>query len=444
MADYFVEIETDFEYVAGELNEKAARFLLDFYYLKGDLGNALTNIAKSLEATALDFLELQGISKNSNLGKGIKATVHGSAIELRSTAYHLPAWGKKGHGGKDQARKDRTYTRAGKEYKALALPKHGHNRVYSKINKTENIRQAHEMIMPQGVDFVGATGGHYSLKASPVRDSEGNLTGNVSSHASRYGITRTGTKNVQYYGAHVEFGHRTRDGGGIGFVQARPHLRPALRTVSEASRGYLAGVMSYMLLGTGDKFDSIKVQNRNRYGFVFGGKRLNQRNIRNTIFSSSKEINQQNALKLRKYYSVNPNKYWGKKQAEEIGFGKQINFKRYGYSDTTREYAREQQRGTRAEPKIGVPKGPSMTSVRDSYQAKNHKKYDFTGKYPKNVWANKRGKRRTINRNQNKQNQNDPKKQDFNKMSNKEVEEYRKTQLDTSDLAILSQLRGGR
>ena len=39
-----------------------------------------------------------------------------------------------------------------------------------------------------------------------------------------------------YYAGHIEYGHRTRNGG---FVPARPFMRPALYTVSESSKGNL-------------------------------------------------------------------------------------------------------------------------------------------------------------------------------------------------------------
>ena len=450
MPDFFVEVETDFEYVAGELNEKAARFLLDFFYIDGQLGQSLYKIADALHDTALQFLELQGIRKDSNLGRGIEARVKGSAIELRSTAYHIPAWGKKNHGGKDQSRRNREYTRNGRKYKALALPKSGHNRVYGAQNKTANIHTAYEMIMPQEVDFVGATGGHYSLAANPVKDADGNYTGAVSSHASRYGIKRQGTRNVQYYGAHVEFGHRTRDGGGIGFVQARPHLRPALRTVSEASRGYLASVMSYMLLGRGDEFDSISINKDIHHGFVFGEHRVFSGAVKKAIFHSSPEVNQQRALKLRNFYSVDTRRYWGRQQAKQIGFGKNIDFERYGYDDYTRELARKQQRGSPTHPVIEHSKGPTMTKVRGEYYKKHNSEVNFWGRYPKNSWSTpakrktyESSKKTTTNKSKNKFKNVKPSEVDFDNMSHEDMNAYRKEQLGI-DADLLAALRKGR
>lgn len=64
-------------------------------------------------------------------------------------------------------------------------------------------------------------------------------------------------KYGHYYGGHVEFGH--------GKVPARPHLRPALQMVSQASQGLLRSALYNLLVGTfnGDM----------RLGFGTGGGR---------------------------------------------------------------------------------------------------------------------------------------------------------------------------
>jgi HK97 gp10 family phage protein len=41
---------------------------------------------------------------------------------------------------------------------------------------------------------------------------------------------KAGDKNNAFYWRFVEFGHRTRDGGGIGFVQPRPFVTPAFES----------------------------------------------------------------------------------------------------------------------------------------------------------------------------------------------------------------------
>ena len=44
----------------------------------------------------------------------------------------------------------------------------------------------------------------------------------------------------QYYAGHIEFGHRSRNGG---MVPARPFMRPALYAVADASKGQLSGTL---------------------------------------------------------------------------------------------------------------------------------------------------------------------------------------------------------
>lgn len=70
-----------------------------------------------------------------------------------------------------------------------------------------------------------------------------------------------------YYGAHVEFGHRTPRGG---FYPARPYLRPALRIVSEQSKGELLGTVQALFSGTLSDFDSRGFSFR-RQSIMFSG-----------------------------------------------------------------------------------------------------------------------------------------------------------------------------
>ena len=66
---------------------------------------------------------------------------------------------------------------------------------------------------------------------------------------------RSTTSTVQegYYGGHVEFGHKTPDGG---FYPARPYLRPALRLVAEESRGEMIGTIQSMFSNSMAAFDA--------------------------------------------------------------------------------------------------------------------------------------------------------------------------------------------
>lgn len=385
----FIEIETDFEYVHGVLEERAARFLMDFYHVQGDLEYTLKQLADALVTTAREYLELQGIPANSNLGKGIEAHVRGSAIELRSTAYRLPLWGRT-HGtssdegdvvkGKSVARRRR---KAGGEF-----PKEKKNRNRSMFMSPYGVvKTANQMILPQGIDYNGATGGHYSLAAVPVKDAEGFVHG-YDSHGARYGIRKMGTKNVQYYGAHVEFGHKTRDGGGIGFVQARPHLRPALRTVADASTGMLSTTLAHMMYGFGNTFDSLKHEGRTVYGLNFGNIKPQTGAIKHVIHSSSKSLDERRALQLRKAFSVaKPDantsayiRYESRDHRRTIGFGKNISYRRYGYHEGTVSKAREVQRhSTDFNPDHKLPYDfnsyVKASTVRDEAHASGRYKY---------------------------------------------------------------------
>lgn len=74
-----------------------------------------------------------------------------------------------------------------------------------------------------------------------------------------------------FYGGHVEFGHTTS--GKVGYVLARPHLRPALYAVSEASRNKLGSVMhnlfkSIVMNETGLNYSFRKSAN---FGSAYGG-----------------------------------------------------------------------------------------------------------------------------------------------------------------------------
>lgn len=362
----FIEIETDYEYVSGQMNEKAARFLMDFYHVSGDLEYTLKDLAIQLKETALEYLELNGITggRKSNLAQGIEVFVRGSAIEMRSTAYVLPVAGKliKGEDGNKIRVGDHIVMRSRSHWKnnedgtpALPTDKKGHNRNLFYLRNRGPLKATANMIMPQGVDYVGATGGHFSLMRKQIKDSEGKTVA-YDSHGQRYGVNPDrkyrGTKNVVYYGAHVEYGHKTRDGGGIGFVQARPHLRPALRTVAAASTGMLSQTMSSMLYGLGSDFDSIRHQGRSVYGLNFGANLAKQQEINQFInqFGAIKSTHLGSDIpsrvrQLRSVYSVRTNR-------RDIGFGKKIDYEgRYGYDDDMRAVARKFQRNSRTQGK---------------------------------------------------------------------------------------------
>ena len=332
MADSaFIEVETDFEYVRGGLNEMAARFLMDFYHVSGDLEYTLHELANMMHDTAVEYLRMQIDPQNStgNLERGIVAKVRGRAIELRSTAYRLPLWGKEEEGG--QHTRMRKYRGVmPREYKG-----YGRTQGYRGYAATES---AKNMIMPQKVDWVGATGGHHSLRVRDITTlvEEGDTSkrekvGHDSSHKLRYNRT----KNIQYYGAHVEFGHKTRDGGGIGFVQARPHLRPALRTVADASTGYLSQTMASMLFGSGNRFNAIMHQGRYVQGLRFGNVNVSQADLNKVVGAIGGSQHRMN--QFREAYSV---------RGSRRGFGRiaDSTFRRYGYHEKTMEISRSQQR----------------------------------------------------------------------------------------------------
>lgn len=340
----FIEIETDFDYVQHDIQEKAARFLMDFYHVEGDLQNTIKDIAHSLRETAIQYLELQGISSTSNLARGIIALIRGPAIELRSTAYRMPTTGQYRLGGENMVTRSKQDAYQPKEIR-------GWNRLFSHP-RYNIIREANTMVTPQGAKYTGATGGHWSLasKRQAVRDPQqpdSIIDYNNLSHARRYGLYRKpgkhpGTRNVQYYGAHVEFGHKTRDGGGIGFVQARPHLRPALRTVSDASTGWLSATMAHMLQGLGNNFDTIRHQGQPIHGLRFGNVAINQKQIGGIILGGTEKQKENRAMALRNVFSVQKGTYRfsDKQHIRSIGFGKRINYERYGYSEKLMRDAR--------------------------------------------------------------------------------------------------------
>lgn len=81
----------------------------------------------------------------------------------------------------------------------------------------------------------------------------------------------TSTIQEGYYGGHVEFGHKTSNGG---FYPARPYLRPALRVVSEESKGEMIGTIQAMFSGAMAGFDQrgVTIMGRNLMftGLTFG------------------------------------------------------------------------------------------------------------------------------------------------------------------------------
>lgn len=365
----FIEIETDFEYVKGEIEDRAARFLMDFYNIDGPLREQMDRIGMALEDTARDFLEQHGISRDSNLAKGIHAIVRKNSIELRSSAYRLPTTAKAGSGGEDIKNKVTTYTKKSNRYDDKGN-KIGSNR-YPWFSSSV-LTWANNMIMPQGARFSGATGGHHSLLEHDI-------------------IRYNKTQNIQYYGGHVEFGHKTRDGGGIGFVQARPHLRPALRTVADESRGLLSTTMAHMLQGLGTDFDTRSIRGEKITGLHFGtglktpfdidaNPRTGSRFSRLSSFAHSTD-----SKTLQRIYSVRKNptgsakeRYFNSVKRRNINFGKDINYGKYGYHPAVAEMGRSLQIKSAAERTSGKSKKIYHDTLKSnrhySRQSKRHTK----------------------------------------------------------------------
>lgn len=327
----FIEIETDYEFVKGQIEDRAARFLMDFTNVEGPLRRQMAEIGAALEDSAKDFLEQQGIGRDTNLAKGIHAIVRKTSIELRSSAYKLPRTAPEG-GTRPRKRKAHGNLRENGDLV-------GFNRY--PWRKGAYQKEATQMISPQGADLIGATGGTHSLQPW---------------HIKRY--NRNGG-NIQYYGGHVEFGHRTRNDGGIGFVQARPHLRPALRVVADESRQMLSTTMAFMLQGLGNEFETRNINGQRITGLTFGSKF-------NTLYDKTKgkesgsrfaslhhAISNIDTKGLRDVYSVrrvtdkyyretrNPRYFYeNRSRIRNIGFGKDINYSKYGYTDRIRKNAR--------------------------------------------------------------------------------------------------------
>lgn len=361
----FIEIETDFEYVKGEIEDRAARFLMDFYNIDGPLREQMDRIGMALEDTARDFLEQHGISRDSNLAKGIHAIVRKNSIELRSSAYRLPTTAKPGSGGEDIKNKVKRSNRYDDRGNKI-----GSNR-YPWFSSSV-LSWANNMIMPQGARFSGATGGHHSLL--------------------EYDIVRYNkTQNIQYYGGHVEFGHKTRDGGGIGFVQARPHLRPALRTVADESRGLLSTTMAHMLQGLGTDFDTRTIRGEKITGLHFGtglktpfdidaNPKTGSRFSRLSSFAHSTD-----SKTLQRIYSVRKNptgsakeRYFNSVKRRNINFGKDINYGKYGYHPAVAAMGRSLQIKSAAERTSGKSKEIYHNTLKAnrhySKQSKRHTK----------------------------------------------------------------------
>lgn len=376
----FIQIETDYDYVAGQMNEKAARFLLDFYAASGPIRDAMVDISRELELTAKELARAQVEEDTGNLVKGIQSNIRGTAIELRSTAYKLPRSGKNilkgydksGNPVYDKIGQDIKYTQTYASYKSVDKSdinsnaknnainlRGGYDKKWSQDvhdsitsdnsnwngkylyagkrrrtaaslygvhhNKRGAEKVAYWTIRPQGVNSpTGFTGGHNSLQRY---------------HINRY----KRTQNLEYYGGHIEFGHKTRNGGGIGFVQARPYLRPALRIVSNASRGVFAETLKSMLLGIGASFDGYKTP-----GLYFGRKtvsaELNDAG-RPINFGSGSSLSHQkvheigSALNFARLsndrYSVrHGNGMWNNILRNDMNWGRnqrEINYAKYGY-----------------------------------------------------------------------------------------------------------------
>lgn len=112
-----------------------------------------------------------------------------------------------------------------------------------------------------------------------------------------------------YYGGHVEFGHLV--GGKTGYVVARPHLRPALYAVSQASRNKLASVMhnlfkSIVMNETGLNYSFRKSAN---FGSSYGGSpkyyRQGPGNVSKSLSSGQRGRMMRNNLGWNTKYSRN-------------------------------------------------------------------------------------------------------------------------------------------
>jgi len=263
-----IAIETDYEFVKNKIEHNTARFLLDFNNVQGPLRNQLTALAIFMESTAKKFAAAQTEKHTGNLIAGIHAEVNNNVIELKSSAYKMPMKGNKALGGKDLARK-RTYWRHTRraerdedgnyvrdkngniqyknieyQYRTPKVIQYRHvtsDDIHEKIKEAASKNFWFGRIVPQHIPSAADTG---------YRGATG-LGALGSHHIARYNVTR----NIQYYGAHIEFGHRALDGS---FVEARPHLRPALRVASAASIGQFQSVLKSMVSGIGSSFDGYK------------------------------------------------------------------------------------------------------------------------------------------------------------------------------------------
>lgn len=279
MADAaFIAIETDYEYISKQLTDRTMRFMMDFNRIGGMLHGDILFIAKELEETSKNIAEQQGLRDTGNLIQGIKAYVFSGVIELRSTAYRIPMAGAKyydkdGNIQQYESRTFRRYRKIGDDGRYL-----GDNRIHS-IGITPKQRNpdwvpksVQTYIYPQNSILKGTMGGYGLLRKGHVNAANVN-------------------HNIQYYGGHVEFGHRDRGGG---FVEARPYLRPALRIVAGASTGQLEATMAMMLTGAGTTFDGYR-----QPGLMFG-KKLPEADISGYI---GKAINPKNKDSIEKYGS---------------------------------------------------------------------------------------------------------------------------------------------
>lgn len=104
---------------------------------------------------------------------------------------------------------------------------------------------ARSIAVEQGLSGTSSTS--YGISMLRADGPTGNLINNISAKVIGDRVefaNRAQDLYGRYYAGHVEFGHKDRGGG---FIPARPFMRPAMYTVSEASKGRINGSMTRYL-----------------------------------------------------------------------------------------------------------------------------------------------------------------------------------------------------